>query len=289
MDLKIDILVLPSIENISEIVKGINKNIHLTKGYYHNLEHRIQDSQIQLLHKGKDIKEFSTVWLSSFWGLRDLAYAVKLYLDYFHTPHTYVEKTTSKISDQLIFVIKDIRTPNTFFINRRDIADYTDEIEKTCGYPLVIKETKGSRGKYATYIENRKELLREFSKLPNHRKYFFQEFIPNDYDWGILIANGKVVSGEKSFHKNGEFRNNACNGAKEVFVKTKNIPKQICDMAIKASKALSLSWSRSDIIVDKNTDIPYLLEVNRHPGITSGTSEVSGARKFLEMHLSSLG
>jgi len=69
-----------------------------------------------------------------------------------------------------------------------------------------------------------------------------------------------------------------------VFVETKDIPRPIQDIAIKASEILGLSWSRSDIIVDKNTDIPYLLEVNRCPGITSGTSEVFGAQQFLKSY-----
>jgi len=56
-------------------------------------------------------------------------------------------------------------------------------------------------------------------------------------------------------------------------------------MAIKATKILGLSWARSDIIIDKETGIPYLLEVNRCPGITSGSTEITGARKFLNSYL----
>ncbi|MEA3357759.1 MAG: hypothetical protein U9Q67_04990 [Patescibacteria group bacterium] len=281
-----DLLVLTSIENIEEIVKDFSPSVKLTKGHYFDLEFHFKDNKVQLLHCGRDIKDFSTVWLSSFnWGSRDLAYAVKLYLDHFNTPHTFVEKSTSKITDQFAFVFGGIPTPNTFFINRHNITDYADIIEKTCGYPMVIKDIKGSRGKYSAYVKDRQELLKKLSELPRHRKYLFQEFIPNDYDWGVLVANGEVSSAEKSYHKNGEFRNNACNGAKEVFVETADVPETVKAMAVKASKVLGLSWSRADIIVDKNTGVPHLLEVNRCPGITSGTSEVIGARHFLKLHL----
>lgn len=288
MAAKTDLLVLPSIENITEIVEDSSTNIKLIKGHYYNLEFRFKESKVHLVHLGIDIKKFSTVWLTSFWGSRDLAYAVKLYLDHFGTPHTFVEESTSKITDQVKFTLNNILAPDTFFVDTQDIADYIEEIEEVCSYPLIIKDTRGSRGKYSAYIRNRKELLAKFPELLKHRKYLFQKFIPNEYDWGVLVANGKVISGEKSYPKDGEFRNNVCNGAKEVFVEIEDIPKPIQDMAVKASKALGLSWSRSDIIVDKNTNIPYMLEVNRCPGITSGTSEVSGAQQFLKSYLNSL-
>lgn len=288
MAVKKNLLILPSIKNIDEIVKGISNSIDFTKGSFSRVEFRFKDNRVQLLHKDVDLKDFSSVWLSSFWGSRDLAYAVKLYLGHFGTPHTYVEKSTSKITDKVKFTLNNILVPDAFFMDTRNIADYIEKVEEVCSYPLVIKDTKGSRGKYSAYISNRKELLAKFPELPKHRKYLFQKFIPNEYDWGVLVANGKVVSAEKSYPKNGEFRNNACNGAKEVFVEMKDIPKKIQEMAVKASGTLGLSWSRSDIIVDKNTDIPYILEVNRYPGITSGTSEVTGAQQFLKSHLNSI-
>lgn len=288
MTAKTDILILPTIENIDEIVKGLPNPIDFTKGSFKRVEFGFKDKKVQFLHKGVDLKDFSSVWLSASWGSRDLAYAVKLYLDHFEVPHTYVEKCTSKITDQVKFALNSISSPDTFFVNTQNIADYIEKIEEVCSYPLIIKDTKGSRGKHSVYIKNRKELLAKLPKLPKHRKYLFQKFIPNEYDWGVLIANGKVVSGEKSYPKDNEFRNNTCNGAKEVFVETKDIPKPIQKMAIKASKVLGLSWSRPDIIVDKNTNIPYMLEVNRFPGITSGTTEVSGAQQFLESHLNSI-
>lgn len=43
---------------------------------------------------------------------------------------------------------------------------------------------------------------------------------------------------------------------------------------------------RADIIIDKNTELPYLLEVNRYSGITSGSNEVIGTYTFLASHIS---
>lgn len=285
--MSLKLLVLPTIERIDEIVQGISKDISLTKGNLQKIEFAFKNNKVKLSYRGFDLKDFSLVWLSSFWNSRDIGYAIRIYLDHFNVKHSFVEKSTSKVTDQVNFGLNNILTPNTYFVNTKDISEYIERIEDVCGYPLIIKDTKGSRGKYSAYIKNRKELISKFRELPKHRKYIFQEYIPNEYDWGVLVANGEVVSAEKSYPKDGEFRNNASNGAREVFVNIEEIPDQIKDIAIRASEVLGLSWARSDIIVDKDTNIPYLLEVNRCPGITSGSTEVKGAQQFLNYYLGS--
>jgi hypothetical protein len=279
-----ELLVLPAIHNIEEVIKGLSRPIKLTKGLFSNLEFRFKDGAVSLILSGVDIKNFSYIWLSSYWESRDLAYAVKLYLKHFKRKYTYVEKSTSKVTDQVVFALNNISAPNTFFIDDEDISKYIKTIENICGYPLIIKDITGAGGKLSVYIKNRKELSEQTVTLPKHKKYLFQKFIPNDYDWGVLVSNSKVVSAEKSYPSCGEFRNN-CHGATEVFSKIRLIPKPVRDMAVKAAKVLGLSWSRSDIVIDKETGTAYLMEVNRCPGISSGTKEVGGAQSFLEAYL----
>jgi glutathione synthase/RimK-type ligase-like ATP-grasp enzyme len=100
-----------------------------------------------------------------------------------------------------------------------------------------------------------------------------------------MVANGVVVAGEKSFCSEGEFRSNPCHGASEQFVAISDIPQEVKAIALQASEKLGLFWSRADIIIDKNTGKPYLLEVNRYPGITAGSHEVTGAYTFLASHI----
>lgn len=282
---KLKLLILPSVVNIAQTIKKFPYPVELTEGAFKNLEFIFQDNGVTITHKGIDLRDFSFVWLSSFWVSRDLAYAVKLYLKKSKTPYTYVEKGTSKITDHMLFSLNNIKTPDTLFSGNKEIEKNLKQIKKICGYPLVIKDTKGSRGNYSILVNTDKELIQKLKKLPKHKKYLFQRFIPNDYDWGILVANGKVVSGEKSYPCLGEFRNNTCNGAREVFVDSKEIPIKIKEMALKASSALKLSWSRSDIIIDRNTKSPYLMEINRLPGITPKTSEADGVFKFLSSQI----
>jgi glutathione synthase/RimK-type ligase-like ATP-grasp enzyme len=280
---KFDLLVLPPIENIDEIIK--NMPIKITKAYYKSLEFCFEDSSVKILHEGRDLKTFSFVWLSSSWETRDLATAVKLYLERNNIAHSFVEQSTSKITDSMSFVLNKIPYPNTYYVETADTLNNLDSIEKICGFPLIMKDSKGFGGNGLTFVDSKKKLVDTVSKRNDKKKYLFQKFIPNDYDWGILMAKNKIISAEMSYPQKGEFRNNTCIGAKEVFVEIKDIPRNIKDIALKAANVLNLQWSRADIIVDKITGLPYLLEVNRFPGITSGTNEVIGASKFVKTFL----
>jgi hypothetical protein len=282
------LLCLPSVGSIDQIVEKLRFPVRLTKSKYKDIEFIVEDTVPTIMRKGVDLNSFSFVWLSSSWRSRDLAYAVKLYLDRSETPCTYVEKGTSKVTDQMIFGLGGIQAPNTLFFDNNDVTGHLDRIKEVCGYPLIIKDIKGARGACSEYVETEVELLKKMEGLPKHKKYLFQAFIPNEYDWGVMVSNGKVVSGEKSYPAEGEFRNNTCNGAREVFVDPDAIPQNIKEMAIKATALLGLGWARADIIVDKDSKEPYLLEVNRFPGITAETTEVDGGYAFLSSQMKKL-
>lgn len=285
---KFKLLVLPSVRNMQQVVDKFSFPVELTKGQLKNLEIVFQDGKISIFHKGEDLKDFSFVWLCSSWRSRDLAYAIHLYLDQNNIPHTPVEKGTSKLTDQIALAIRGLSTPDTLFIGGKKVEECLVQIKKVCGFPLVVKDVKGSRGLHSAKVSTEQELVEKMKELPKYKKYIFQRCIDNEYDWGIMVANGAVVAGEKRYHCEGEFRNNVCKGGTEVFVDEVEIPQELKQLALDASKKLGLSWSRTDIIIDKKTSEPYILEVNRLPGLTPKTSEIEGAFAFLSAQIKSL-
>lgn len=285
---KIKLLILPSVANVQQVIDKFPFPVELTKGQFNDLKIIFQGGRVVILHKDVDLREFSFVWLSSSWKSRDLAQAVRLYLKKNNIPSTYVENSTSKLTDHMNFLLNGIVSPDTLFTSIKNVRKDISDVGRVCGYPLIIKDVKGSRGDFSKKVLAEDELLEKIEELPKNKRYFFQKYIPNDYDWGVMVADGIVVSGEKSYPCAGEFRNNACNGAKEMFVSPDEIPADVKKMAIEASKSLNLTWSRADIIVDKNTKKLYLLEVNRLPGISSETTEVEGAFTFISSKMASL-
>lgn len=276
---------LPATQSSHRIIKKFPFPIDLTGGRYRDIALVFHRGSFRILHKNIDISDFSFVWLTSGWGYRDIAYALGLYLEAHKTPHSYVEKSPSKITDCTVFALNHLPIPDTLFVSRANLEQSMPLVKRICGYPLIIKDVRGSQGKHSEYVSSESDLLEKMEKLPKNKRFIFQRFIPNEYDWGIMVANGIVVAGEKSYPADGEFRNNTCNGAEERFIDVALIPEEIKTMAIQASGLLGLFWSRADIIIDKHTARPYLLEVNRYPGITAGSNEELGAYTFLASHI----
>jgi glutathione synthase/RimK-type ligase-like ATP-grasp enzyme len=274
------VLILPHIENFN-LAEESFKDVDFDKTFFKNLRYIFGDTGAYVRYQNKDCKDYDLVWLSSHWGTRDLAYALDIYLDSKKTKHTAVERAGSKVTDHMKFSLSNINTPKTYYINTKKIEPYIEEIEVHCGYPMVVKDIKGCRGRNTFLVHNREELNDTVASLNPETKVLYQEYIPNEYDWGVLISGGKVVAAEKSYPSEGEFRNNACNGAREEFVDLSECPEEIQWMAIDSAKSLGLDWCRADIVVHEDTNKPYLLEINRYPGITKGTDEVEAVKKYI--------
>lgn len=279
------LLSLPVVKNTREVVSRFPFPIALTRGGYRKLVITLNRDGAQIFHDHKDIRDFDFVWLSSGWRQRDLAYATHLYLESTGTPHAFVEQGTSKVTDCMAFALHHLPIPDTVFLSPSFIPENLDVIESVCGYPLIIKDIRGAQGKHSRLVHSGAELIEVMRSLPPYKKFLFQRYIPNDYDWGVMVVNGEVVSGEKSYAASGQFLNNAAAGAREEFAEVSAIPDNIKKMAVKASEILGLSWSRVDIMIDKDTGKAYILEVNRYPGLTTGSTEILGAYAFLASHI----
>jgi hypothetical protein len=283
---KKQVLILPAPQKVEVLKKRFKEDVDIIRGYFKDIEFRF-NCNLRILHKGKDIREYDFVWLASHFNSRDISRAISIYLDHHNISHTKINygEGTSKLIDITRFELNKIPIPDTFFQKKQEIYEKIDAIEELCGYPLIVKDTKGSRGRNSFYVESRDELIEVVSKLPGNKSFIIQQFIPNDYDWGIIVAEGKVVSAEKSYRPKCEFRNNACRGAKEVFTNIKNVSMKVKEIAQKACEVLNLDWARADIVIDKNTSLPYLLEVNRFPGMTTGSTEEQAFFSYLKNKL----
>lgn len=275
------ILAMPHLSAMNEIEKQFKNPTTIETSGLAELIFTITNNKLEIFHKGVDIITYDFVWIRSNWNVRDLGYAVTKYLQAHHVPTTPSEKTTSKVTDHVLFSLNNINAPNTVHLHVDELKKHLDIIDKVCGYPLIIKDIRGLGGMLSYLVHNSEELIKTVQSLPKHRRYIFQEYIPNDFDWGVMVSKGEVVSGEKSYPAPGEFRNNACHGSREEFVSVSDIPSNVKQMAIDASEALGLEWSRADIIINKKTQAPYILEVNRAPGVTSKSDEVTAAYNHL--------
>lgn len=154
-------------------------------------------------------------------------------------------------------------------------------LEKVGGkFPVVMKLLSGTQGIGVSIIDSYasfKSVYQTLKKVSPHSEILIQEKIDADYDIRIqVITNHKLepakilIGGMKRGKIKKDFRTNYSLGGE---VSPINITKEIEEIAFKAANAVGCIWCGVDIILDKNTKKPYILEVNSSPGV-EGISKI---------------
>lgn len=172
--------------------------------------------------------------------------------------------------------LNDIPVPKTSLIS--SIADIDGCIEEAGGkFPIVCKFLSGTKGIGVFMIDSRPSListLQAIWHLSPETELVLQEKIDAEYDLrihvigesdGISGREYKVIAAMKRMKIEGDFRTNYSLGGK---TDTVELTSEIEKIAIESAKSTGCLWCGVDIIIDKDTDLPYVLEVNASPGTT---------------------
>jgi RimK family alpha-L-glutamate ligase len=148
-------------------------------------------------------------------------------------------------------------------------AKSIDEVLEGFSFPLVVKIGEGRQGRGVFKVGDRKELVRRVKKLlEGNPSVIIREFIPNDGDIRVFTVGYKATGAMKRTPvKEGEFRSNISQGGKGEYFDLSNYP-NIKDIAEKLSKITYTEIAGVDIMMNKETGKPYILEINPGPQFT---------------------
>jgi len=273
----------PAEEKILIQKKLKQKDITLDTASIKDIIFEIIDGRISVNINSKDLSKYDYVWIQSGWNTTHMAYLLHLYLKSQDIPHNKTNIHNTKLSDIFHLASKNVLVPNTFFHNGLKVNEQNiEEIEKVCKLPCIYKTSLGSLGDNVFLIDQAENIEKTIKENGKYNRYLFQEYIPNDFDYRVVIANGKSTSVCKRTRVKDKYRNNVALGASEDFIKLKNVPEEVLDIAIQSAKALRLNWAGVDVVTDKDTGINYVLEVNRRPGLTEQSSETTAAYMYIK-------
>jgi RimK family alpha-L-glutamate ligase len=176
---------------------------------------------------------------------------------------------------------KGIPVPKTALISYK--KDIESSLEKIGGkFPVVVKLLSGTKGIGVFQCDSNASLvstLQTIWKLTPETELIIQEKIEADFDLRIHVLGSRnsedsysVLGSMKRKKISGDFRTNVSLGGEAI---TTNISDDVEKIAIEAAKATGCSWCGVDIIIEKGTGKPYVLEVNSSPG-TDGIEEATG-------------
>lgn len=167
----------------------------------------------------------------------------------------------SPTSELLKFTEEGIPFPKTAVVLAKDNLD---KVLANYSYPLIIKNSYGQRGEGVSKVNSIEEARGVLENDIKSHSFHIREFIPNDGDIRIFTIGYKAIGAMKRVPAEGEFRSNISRGGVGTpFDLAEN--RVVVELAEKVSKLTRSEIAGVDIMVNKETGNPYVLEINRGP------------------------
>lgn len=212
---------------------------------------------------GKEISSYNLVY----------SFVTKRRWEWYEAFKFWQEKFATKIVNNLStlptpvaeYVAQDnygLPAPKTFTIYSSKVIP---QIISELSFPLIVKNGIVHKGKEVYKVENEEELINKVDEIgKSGSPVVLREFIPNDGDIRVFTIEGKAVAAMKRIPQGNEFRSNiSLGGVGEKYDLDQNY--KIKTLAEKASLSANIAIAGVDIIIDKDTGEPYILEINSCP------------------------
>ncbi len=176
-------------------------------------------------------------------------------------------ETALKLAEAGVPTVDTIPAPTCFPGCRRNPAT-AEEAARILGWPLVIKENKGSFGAQVKLANIIREAERILTHIGEH-DCIFQRFIAESKgrDLRVTVVGGKVICAmERQAATKDEFRSNIGAGGTAT---ARSITDYEAKLAVDAANALGLDFAGVDILMGKEENERYVCEVNSNPQLQS--------------------
>lgn len=210
------------------------------------------------LSDGGDIALTDLVYLR---GITDehLRHALAAYLGHKGVPVINSESNhfqcMSKLEQYVVFALAGIPVPDSVFVSRAEHYRRAVELLE-CEFPIVAKSITGSNGRQNVLIKSVGELKDLKIDQP-----IFQAFIPNSFDYRVIVAGDKVALAYRRTRQTGtgEHRNNLARGGRREIA---TLPEELQKMAVEAARIVGRELSGLDIVTNSETGHSVVLEAN---------------------------
>jgi len=224
------------------------------------------------MSSGRSMSEAALIYMKSRWGFPEEASALANYLLHRGIPFmdtSALGSVMSKIATTMRLWGSGVAVPFTLYVRRHDrMVTALRSYEHQLGERFILKDAKGAKGKLNFFVTY-DEALVVLEQNPDVQ-FVAQRFIENDGDYRVGVYVGKsafviVRKGSGDTHLN-----NTSAGGTATYMPVNELSAKYRALAENASRAVDLQVSGVDIIVDRVTGKPYILEVNQGSQIVTG-------------------
>lgn len=147
-----------------------------------------------------------------------------------------------------------LSAPNTnIFYNKEERDNF---IERT-NYPKIVKRSYGPSN-YGGYFVHKVDTKSEMHQLFAEKKYhpaYIQDYVPLKADIRVMLIGHKPVCAFWRRPAKGQWLTNTSQGGSMDYA---NVPEEVLNLAIKASKAAKAEYWACDIAIDNKNNIKIL-------------------------------
>jgi len=273
------------LHSLTKEVNNVAGNIFIAEEEaYTNLRYSIINGRARIFSRTNksDLKNYNVVFFRKWQRTPEQATACALYLKKFNVRFIDTElsrfRSYSKLTEYFKLWSEKLPVPNTFFGNHNAIRQFLKEGNFT--FPVILKDTFSNKGKYNFLAHSYEEVSALLTENKNKR-FIVQEFIPNTFDYRILVLGYKariVIKRERTDPES--HLNNTTLGGKATLIDVKDVDESIINDAQKAAKSYRREVAGVDIVLDSEKDTHYILEVNNAPQISTGAFAEEKMKEF---------
>ena len=187
-----------------------------------------------------------------------------------------IEMVRDKLHTHQVLAEKAISSPKTMLAKFPIDDDMVNLIEKTLGFPVIVKTLKGALGTGVFLIENAKAFKDQMDLIGQTSpdiQLIFQQFVEasKGRDLRLFVVDGDVVASMERRAKEGDFKANYSAGGSVHEFHADKVAK---DLAIGTAKALNIQIGGIDLLFLKDGGYT-ICEANTFPGF-KGLEKASG-------------
>jgi len=271
------------------------KNIPYSVSSFEDLEVFMEKDRVEMRVDGKPLNEWTTIYPRKVGKYRGLAHILcRLseregirFLDGFHS-RTKDSSDIAKIVQMFSLSLNGGPIPRTYHSARYSVQQ-KESARAFLGFPIVVKETNSSQGSgvfLAKTMEDLSKIIDDRLERNEGREIFLQEYIPNTFEYRLLVIGNRVSVAEKKIRtRKDEFRNNVHLGAKEEFIDPSEVPEEALKAALLGAEITDIEIAGVDVVNHPERG-PFIFEVNSCPAFTADETlspEISELTTYLSL------
>jgi glutathione synthase/RimK-type ligase-like ATP-grasp enzyme len=174
-------------------------------------------------------------------------------------------RSMSKLSQALMFHTRGIPVAKTTLLTLRVLAEL-DELP--IAYPCIMKVMRGSHGNDNFKVTSATH-IRALQAEHSNRQFVLQRFIPNQFDYRVLVIGTEELIIKRYAAANSHLNNTSQGGHAEL-APTDELPASVITTCHHIAESQAMTIAGIDVLYDSEVNNYSYLEINSQPQLMTG-------------------